>query len=931
MGVIEFCVFGMEEESNVRLVRCPKCENLLPELPDFSVYQCGGCGAILRAEKKGPVGERLSEKCNGEMGRGGVENGHGGTLESPSKSASDDGLERGRKKEQFPERSVSLVTNSSSTTEKRKFVNNFDHNTRIEATNLRVDDSDQDGDGGYRSDRYMKYSKCSTSNGVNGQGDEVNTNMKKPESGNPCVKTIVEENKPPIGRFAGSMRPRPIMDHCNVESNGPGAFYGNGKGVEERRRFPTLPYPDEGPSNYWHGSFHHYTEQKRIHHVLDGRSGVENLENDRAELIRKLDELKDQLSRSCDVTEKPSVRAPVSRTTAPPPSPPPPPPNHYYRHDYHVPQGPSNLFSANVERFAPDKHVQEPVYCSHSHGPVPYTNGRAYSHRDEASEFAGYEQSYPPQRLSQPPPQPKPQYFKQPFHDHFPSHNMDFNLSSLSSHHGETFSRMPACSCLQCYNNFQVPHPTVRSQADPINPSFHRLVSSAAYVAQGYNGRGTNPPQARSSAAFDVDTVGLGLRRPRRVVVGNGSERLCHPLRGGAPFMTCCSCFELLKLPRKPVVTRKNQQKVRCGACSAMILIELEKKGIVASVPTQLKKVFPDGGATDSCSDDYGNSGYDFHLTDSEPNVLSTEQMLNFDDSDERQDPLSSSSSFSQDELSADSTISRREISDSADMPAKDDVPIRLPDSPHQIDPEAASNFVVSRCGMGNKSKRNDQEKLIPDKSTSRQNSVKDVSVATEMEVSFKEFPNSRDSTEVNKENQPWIKKGSESFFAGLIKKGFRDFSRSSQIVETGRTNVFVNGQPIPDRVVKKAVKLAGPIQPGSYWYDYRAGFWGVMGQPCGGIIPPFIEEFDYPMPENCAAGNTGVSVNGRELHQKDLDLLAGRGLPTARDRSYIVEISGRILDEDTGEELDSLGKLAPTVEKAKHGFGMKAPRTLAE
>lgn len=48
MGVIEFCVFGMEEESNVRLVRCPKCENLLPELPDFSVYQCGGCGAILR-------------------------------------------------------------------------------------------------------------------------------------------------------------------------------------------------------------------------------------------------------------------------------------------------------------------------------------------------------------------------------------------------------------------------------------------------------------------------------------------------------------------------------------------------------------------------------------------------------------------------------------------------------------------------------------------------------------------------------------------------------------------------------------------------------------------------------------------------------------------------------------------------------------------
>lgn len=598
----------------------------------------------IAAEKKGPVGDRLSDKSDGEMGRGGVENGHGGILESPSKSTSDDGLEHGRKKEQFPEKSVNLVTSSSSITENRKFVNSFDQTNKKEAMNLRTDHINQDGDGGYCSDRYMKYSKCPTSNGVHEQDDEVNTKMKKSESGNPCVKKVVEENKPPIGNFAGSMRTRPIMDHRSVERNGPGAFYGNRSGAVERRRFSTSPYPDEGPSSYWHGSFHGYTGQKRGHNVLDGPGGVEHLENDRAELIRKLDELKDQLSRSCDVTEKPRVKPPVSRTTPPPPPPPPPPPNQYYRHDFHVPQGPSNFFSANVEPFAPG-HVQEPLYCSHSCGPVPYTNGRGYPpHRDEPNEFAGYEQSYLPQRLRQPPHQLQPQYFKQPFHDHFPGRNMDFNLSSLVSHQNETFSRMPACSCSQCCKNFQVPTkvpcPTVRSLADPINPSFQRLVSSAAYGAQGYNGRGTNPPQARSSTAFDVDTDGLGLRRPRRVVVANGSEQVCYPIRGGAPFMTCCSCFELLKLPRKSIVTRKNQQKVRCGACSAMILIELEKKGIVVSVPTQLKKVFPEGGATDSCSDDYGNSGYDFHLTDSEPNGFLTEQMLNFDDSNERQDPL---------------------------------------------------------------------------------------------------------------------------------------------------------------------------------------------------------------------------------------------------------------------------------------------------
>lgn len=66
-------------------------------------------------------------------------------------------------------------------------------------------------------------------------------------------------------------------------------------------------------------------------------------------------------------------------------------------------------------------------------------------------------------------------------------------------------------------------------------------------------------------------------------------------------------------------------------------------------------------------------------------------------------------------------------------------------------------------------------------------------------------------------------------------------------------------------------------------------------------------------MPKNCSAGNTGVFVNGRELHQKDLNLLSSRGLPITKNKSYLIEISGKVRDEQTGEELDSLGKLAPT------------------
>uniref|UniRef100_A0A0E0JLA9 Uncharacterized protein n=1 Tax=Oryza punctata TaxID=4537 RepID=A0A0E0JLA9_ORYPU len=181
---------------------------------------------------------------------------------------------------------------------------------------------------------------------------------------------------------------------------------------------------------------------------------------------------------------------------------------------------------------------------------------------------------------------------------------------------------------------------------------------------------------------------------------------------------------------------------------------------------------------------------------------------------------------------------------------------------------------------------------------------------------SFNERTNSgfsRGSSETAlEEDQPSTgKSGDSSFFAGFLKKGFKDLSLFNQSMES--VKVSINSHPISERALKKAEKKAGPVEPGSYWYDYRAGFWGVMGRECIGIIPPFIREFNYPMASNCASGDTGVFVNGRELHQRDLDLLVGRGLPRISGKSYSVEISGNVTDEETGKKLRSLGKLAPT------------------
>ncbi|XP_047058996.1 uncharacterized protein LOC124665643 [Lolium rigidum] len=221
-------------------------------------------------------------------------------------------------------------------------------------------------------------------------------------------------------------------------------------------------------------------------------------------------------------------------------------------------------------------------------------------------------------------------------------------------------------------------------------------------------------------------------------------------------------------------------------------------------------------------------------------------------------------------------------------------------------------------------SERYEENIMEQDNGKLHQPCVEDANAQTESGSSVNGRTNSgfsRGSSEagLDEDQSSTGKSGDSSFFAGFLKKGFK-FNQSMESVK-----VSINGHPISERALKKAEKKAGPVEPGSYWYDCRAGFWGIMGRECIGIIPSFIREFNYPMSRDCAGGDTDVIVNGRELHQRDLELLVGRGLPRISGKSYTIEISGNITDE-TGAKLRSLGKLAPTIEKLKRGFGMHVP-----
>ncbi|KAL3645733.1 hypothetical protein CASFOL_010913 [Castilleja foliolosa] len=849
----------MAEAAKVRLVRCPKCENLLPELHDFSLYQCGGCGAVLKAKEQGILEDGLTEISDAVKDREVSEEDSIVKVSEVKMESADNNIDC---RVLGKARNEGIVSNGSST-------------SRAESKEARADsDTTRRGKERIRKlenfdNEYASYPQDPARN----RNQHNNLYVDGPE--------YVKDVRPPP--MMEPLRSRPVVDQWGVKRNGPA------RGVPGQMRFDEYRYYDEGESSSYYEPDERASRYRG--HNLDGLSRMENLENGRAELIRKLDELKDQISRSCDISDKSKERI-IS-------------PDPYGRR-----QAPDNM---------------GPTYFADSRGYMPYTDRYnphgpdPYSVRRHPHEFMHYStttnnnNAYKPEIIRRPPSGPQSQYSQHhPYQEHFPGHyGPDVNhhdLFMLQRH--ENFFHQPACSCAHCFDkNWSMPPPK------PVDPP------------PGLHNRRFGPQQSLSLNSNDLDSENDGLNhpRPRKLVVAHRSGRVSRPIAGGAPFIACSNCYEILKLPKKRVLSGETQQKLKCGACSSIILFEIGNKGFIPMVSEHVvDQVLTeiDEGSSGTLDENvrYWNDGSNSANLNNFSNDYD-----GFDNKKTNSGLVSSASGLSEDERSL-----KNELPSSNEekyLPGPD------------LSPE---NIAVNRFDKGNKSQRSEQERVSLDRTTSsQQKSIKDAGPATEIDVSLNEFSNSsasQDSVEISKEGNKTkgSNKGSgESFFAGLIKKSFmKDLKKSSNqgVVEVSDgSKVFINGHFIPDRVVKKAEKSAGPIKPGEYWYDKHAGFWGVMGHPCLGIIMPNIEEFNYPMPEKCAAGNTGVCVNGRELHQKDLDLLASRGLPITSHRSYLVEITGKVIDEQTGEELDGLGKLAPTVQRAKHGFGMKTPRFIAQ
>ncbi|PIN26540.1 hypothetical protein CDL12_00710 [Handroanthus impetiginosus] len=895
----------MSETAKVRLVRCPKCGNLLPEVTDFSVYQCGGCGAVLRAKNKGLELDTFSEKSDEER--------IGSTVEKLSdryEKIMDISERRMIDKSDGSESDVRSNTSSSSQAERRRILRDGAENNRTNLAKKEENEVDVIRDKSLDELEQTNFS----------QGFEDLEMYHEDESLLRRAGRVVEGRSGEKSETEGSWRAHrmdvKVMSHM-------------------KDGLPTI----RSRSSYDYGN---PAGRRSDEHDFN------NVGDDRAELLRKLDELKEQLSRSGNLMDKGKEKVPVDRRMGHPDP---------YASENWYPDASLEMNAVPMQNSYPGTQLKRQPFQNQ------YPEPPRLMHRQELGGNDFYPPRYAPSRVQGYGDPSRSQMHRRGPHQApapYPissSHNAymsrpypDDGLVCMDTvePYPRNFSRHhPSCSCYQCRSKRQVSTPILPTAYGdkysdvPNDRIFNHHDHVGPFASRDYYQRTSNPPPIRSYNAqsharwpsdVNCEVDGFVPRRPPKVHLTSGGQ-LCRPIAGGAPFLMCYNCFELLLLPKKILTKNSDRKKISCGSCSTVIVFAVSSKNLVVSLDVEAKgnpvkvdskrdvlsshgDAHPNQSRTTFSSDDYDNSGYDFYSMDSQGRANRSNEIKNHH---------STSTYTSEAEEDIESLTAAKKVTSSA--------PPLAGSSLQEYFEYSNKHHVANPTGEGNRSGRSENEQVLPNKTTPRQISRKE-SLATEIDLSSNEYCNTgttTDSGEASRDGDHLkVGRAAESFFAGIIKKSFKDSNSSNETFEQEKASVTVNGHLIPHRLIKKAEKIAGPIHPGHYWYDIRAGFWGAMGGPCLGIIPPFIEEFNYPLPDNCAGGNTHIFVNGRELNQKDLKLLASRGLPTERDRSYIVEISGRVLDEDTGEELEGLGKLAPTVERVKHGFGMRAPKAVA-
>lgn len=83
---------------------------------------------------------------------------------------------------------------------------------------------------------------------------------------------------------------------------------------------------------------------------------------------------------------------------------------------------------------------------------------------------------------------------------------------------------------------------------------------------------------------------------------------------------------------------------------------------------------------------------------------------------------------------------------------------------------------------------------------------------------------------------------------------------------------VVVNGERLGDDELA-ALPAGVRVADGRYWYDRVCGAWGFEGGPTAGFVMPGLV-LGGALRADASSGNTGVFINGRQLHAEDVSAL---------------------------------------------------------
>lgn len=125
---------------------------------------------------------------------------------------------------------------------------------------------------------------------------------------------------------------------------------------------------------------------------------------------------------------------------------------------------------------------------------------------------------------------------------------------------------------------------------------------------------------------------------------------------------------------------------------------------------------------------------------------------------------------------------------------------------------------------------------------------------------------------------------------------------------EAQTRRVVINAVRLPNTQVQDIERQYRiSLADGDYWYDRRSGAWGMRGGPTVGFTLPGLG-VGGQLRADASAGNTGVFINGRELHQYDVIALMQLG-PVYQGR-YWVDGQG-FFGVEGGPALGNLWQLA--------------------